>query len=262
MLSEDGSASDVWSYDLARGTKTRLSSGPGYKNAAAWQADGQAVFFSTALGDVWQVYRIKSDGTGVPETVLKSESAPDHPESACRGGRYLAFSRSNPSDNPSDKTSLWILPLAGDREPFPLLQSQASTREAAFSPDCNWVAYCSNESGRFEVFLTHFPDATRKYLVSTDGGRNPHWRGDGKELFYYSPERKSLIAVSVEKRGGEELALGTPQALFSAPVAAVLGNLYDATSDGKRFLFSGIYSSSGDVPLTLVMNWDAELKRR
>jgi hypothetical protein len=112
------------------------------------------------------------------------------------------------------------------------------------------------------VFLTHFPDATWKYLVSTDGGRNPHWRGDGTELFYYSPERKSLIAVSVEKRAGEELALGTPQALFSAPVAAVLGNLYDVTSDGKRFLFSGIYSSSGDVPLTLVMNWDAELKRR
>ena len=256
--SEDGSASDVWSYDLARGTKTRLSSGPGYKNTVAWQADGKAVFFSTALGDVWQVYRIKSDGTGAPEAVLKSESEPEHPESACRDGRYLAYSRGNPPD----KTSLWILPLAGDRKPFPLLQSQASTRESAFSPDCNWVAYSSNESGRFEVFLTHFPDATRKYLVSTDGGRNPHWRGDGKELFYYSPERKSLIAVSVEKRGGEELALGTPQALFSAPVAAVLGNLYDVTSDGKRFLFSGIYSSSGDVPLTLVMNWDAELKRR
>ena len=94
--SEDGSASDVWSYDLARGTKTRLSSGPGYKNSAAWQADGQAVFFSTALADVWQVYRIKSDGTGAPVAVLKSESEPEHPESACRDGRYLAYSRGNP----------------------------------------------------------------------------------------------------------------------------------------------------------------------
>jgi Tol biopolymer transport system component len=258
-IAADGLASDVWSHDLVRGTKTRITSGPGFKTSAVWQADGQSVFFSTGGGDVFGIYRVKSDGTGTPEKVLQSEGTTAQAWSACHDGRYLAYVRGFAGD--SQPPSIWILPLAGDRQPFPLLQSQSSNAEPAFSPDCRWVAYRSNESGQLEVFVTRFPDASPKYLVSTDGGINPQWRGDGKELFYYSPQRESLMAVSVEEKG-KELALSAPHALFPVAVGATLGNQYDVTPDGQRFLFSGLYSSSADVPLTLVANWDAELKKK
>jgi Tol biopolymer transport system component len=140
------------------------------------------------------------------------------------------------------------------------VQSQFSA-ESAFSPDCKWVAYRSNESGQLEIFVTRFPDASRKCLVSTEGGTNPHWRGDGKELFYISLQRKSLMAVGVEEKG-QELALSAPHALFSVPSGPVLGSLYDVTQDGQRFMVFGTNSSSLGVPLTLVMNWDAELKKK
>jgi Tol biopolymer transport system component len=154
-----------------------------------------------------------------------------------------------------------VLPLAEDRKPFQLLQSHASNAEPAFSPDCRWIAYRSNESGQMEVFVTRFPDASRRYLVSTEGGRNPHWRGDGTELFYYSPQRESLMVVSVEEKGSE-LTLSVPHTLFPVSAGPTLGNLYDTTSDGQRFLFFLPNTSTGDVPLTLVTNWDVELKKR
>lgn len=109
--------------------------------------------------------------------------------------------------------------------------------------------------------MTRFPDASRKYLVSAEGGRNPHWRGDGKELFYYSPQRESLMAVSVEEKGSE-LTRSAPHALFSFPAGPSQGNLYDVTSDGQRFLFFEPNTLLGDVPLTLVTNWDVELKKK
>ena len=254
----DGLASDVWSYDLVRGTKARITSGPGFKLGAAWQADGQSVFFSSGVADGSHIYRVKSDGTGAAQEVLRSDDQVSQPWSACRDGRNLAYVHALTGDLPP---SIWILPLAEDRKPFQLLQSQGSTADPAFSPDCKWIAYRSTESGQMEVFVTRFPDASRKYLVSTEGGRNPHWRGDGKELFYYSLQRESLMAVSVEEKGSE-LALSAPQALFSVPAGGTLGNLYDVTSDGQRFLFHGSNTSLGDVPLILVTNWDAELKRQ
>ena len=257
-LAPDGLASDVWSYDLVRGTRARITSGPGFKLGAVWQTDGQSVFFSTGVADGSHIYRVKSDGTGAAQEVLRSDDQVSQPWSACRDGRNLAYVHALTGDLPP---SIWILPLAEDRKPFQLQQSQGSTADPAFSPDCKWIAYRSNESGQLEVFVTRFPDASRKYLVSTEGGRNPHWRGDGKELFYYSQQRESLVAVSVEEKGSE-LALSAPHALFSVTAGGTLGNLFDVTSDGQRFLFHGPNTSLGDVPLILVTNWDAELKRQ
>jgi eukaryotic-like serine/threonine-protein kinase len=256
-IAADGLSSDLWNYDLVRGTKSRLTSGPGFKIRAVWQSDGQAVIFSAILRDVPHIYRMKSDGTGTPETLLQSDGITESPWSACRDDRYLAYTRGLASDYP--KTSVWILSLMGDRQPFPLVQSQFTDSDPAFSPDCKWVAYRSNESGQWEIYLTHFPDATRRFPVSTKGGRNPHWRGDGKELFYFSPEHQNMMAVSVEEKG-QEITLGAPHALFSIPSGQPLGNLYDVTSDGQRFLLS-TNTSTANVPLTLVVNWDAELKR-
>jgi hypothetical protein len=156
--------------------------------------------------------------------------------------------------------SIWILPLGVARNSFPLVQSRAVNGEARFSPDCKWVAYRSNESGQVEVFVTRFPDAARKYQVSTEGGTDPHWGSGGNELFYFSPQRKSLMTVRIKERG-QELILDSPHELFSVTYGSVPARLFDVTQDGQRFLVLGPKSSAG-VPLTLVTNWGVELNQR
>jgi DNA-binding winged helix-turn-helix (wHTH) protein/Tol biopolymer transport system component len=255
--SADGLGSDLWSFDLTRGTKTRLTSGPGYNQVAVWQPDGQFVFFTSLLKNGTHISRIKSDGTGPLETVLETARVTEFPTSVCRDGRYLASVRIPTNSLPS----VWVLPLIGDRKPFALIQSQFGIAEAAFSPNCKWVAYISNETGQPEVYITHFSEPSRKYQVSTQGGALPRWRGDGKELFYFSRPQNTMMAVNVDEKAGE-LSLGPPRTLFHLANNAENFSLFDVTPDGQRFLISETNSPSGTVPLTLVTNWEAELKKR
>ena len=260
IVSSDGLSVDLWSFDLGRGTKTRLTSGPGYKLDAVWQPDGRFLLFDSASKDWPHIYRIKSGGMGMPEPVLESNGVTEAPWSICRDGRYLAYVRSTKDSQPA----VWILPLTGDRKPFALVQSQFMHLEPAFSPDCKWVVYTSNETGQGEVYITHFPDAARRYRVSTQGGFAPHWRGDGKELFYFSFSQNSVMAVNVDEKA-EEISLGPPRALFrlaTQVIAAATGRAFDVTADGRRFLIVEANSPHSTVPLTLVTNWDAELKKR
>lgn len=155
----------------------------------------------------------------------------------CRDGGYLAYSRASIAEYP--RFSIWILPLKGERKPFPLVQSQFTNHYPVFSPECNWVAYSSDESGEEEIYLTPFPDSTRRYQVSTDDGVLPRWRGDGKELFYFSPKQHSIMAVDVQARG-KDVSLARPHVLFAPPDLYLLGTLFDVTPDGHRFLVSGL----------------------
>jgi hypothetical protein len=142
-----------------------------------------------------------------------------------------------------------------------LIPSQFGNFLPAFSPDCKWVAYVSIETGQREVYVTHFPDASRKYRVSTQGGTLPRWRGDGKELFY--AWRNSILAVSIDEKP-DSISLGTPHTIISAAnyAAAAPVNFYDVTGNGQRFLMTEANSLKSHVPLTLVTNWDAALKKR
>jgi Tol biopolymer transport system component len=147
-----------------------------------------------------------------------------------------------------------------------MVQSQFTNYGPVFSPECNWVAYSSEESSQVEIYLTSFPDSTRRYQVSTDSGVLPRWRGDGKELFYFSPKQSSIMAVEVQARGND-VSLARPHVLFALPSLTLPsqaggGTLFDVTPDGHRFLVSGLHPPSGNIPLTLVENWDAELKKK
>jgi Tol biopolymer transport system component len=201
---------------------------------------------------------MKSDGTGALETVLETAGVAGLPSSVCRDGRYLAYVQVPLGLPPA----VWILPLTGDQKPFALVQSQFTNTYPAFSPDCKWVAYTSNETGQLEVYIVHFPEITRKYQVSTQGGTRPHWRGDGRELFYFSVAQNSMMAVNVDEKA-EEISLGSPRALFhpAGRIQPTTG-IFDVTADGRRFLIVETNSPSGTVPLTLVTNWEAELKKR
>ena len=257
IYNSDGLNRDLWSYDVSRHTKTRLTSSLEDEGSPLWQPDGQFVLFASGFtGNQFHIYRTRSDG-GI-ETVLRTEGVDEIPGSICRDGRYLAYTRI-PKDSPP---SVWILPLTGDRKPFALVQSQFSNSGPVFSPDCKWIAYVSSQNaGGLNVYLANFPDATHRYLVSTQRGFLPHWRGDSKELFYYCTPLNSMIAVNVEETGGK-ISLGVPRTLFrlSSPYATYLG--FDVTSDGRRFLLSTMNFPTASVPLTLVTNWTAELKKR
>ena len=255
----DGLTSDLWKLDLVRGTKTRVTSGPGFKIAAAWEPDGRTAFTTSAGKGPSHIYRVKTDGGEAVETILEADGVRELPWSVCRDGGYLAYSRVSVADYPRDL--IWILPLKGERKPFPLVQSQFTNHSPVFSPECNWVAYSSDESGEEEIYLTPFPDSSRRYQVSTDDGVLPRWRGDGKELFYFSPKQKSIMAVDVHQEG-KEVSLGRPHALFVLPSLTLLGTLFDVTPNGQRFLVSSLNPAAGNLPLTLVVNWDAELKKK
>ena len=259
LINSDGMSSDFWILDLRRGTKIRLTSGLGIKREPVWQSDGQFLLFANAFsGGSAHIERVKGDGTGTRETFLQSDGLFDIPGSVCREGNYLAFSR-YPKESPNLQ-AVWILPLAGDRKPFPLIHSQFANGWPVFSPDCKWIAYISSETGQREIYVTHFPDATRRYRVSTQGGTQARWRGDGKELFYLSGN--SVMAVDVDEKA-DSISLGTPRTLFSAAnYGGVNVTSFEVTADGQRFLMTEPNSPKSPVPLTLVTNWNAELKTR
>jgi Tol biopolymer transport system component len=151
-----------------------------------------------------------------------------------------------------------MLSISGDRKTYPFIQSTFSAREASFSPDGKWVAYCSNESGEYRVYVVPFPGPGGKWQVSSGDGRGPLWRRDGKEIFYLSADNK-LMVVKVEASGGS-FAAGEARALFDSHSYGVFGR-YDVSADGQRFVVAYEGSQSSNT-LTSVVNWPAELKRK
>jgi hypothetical protein len=158
------------------------------------------------------------------------------------------------------KPKLWVLPLSGDRKPFPLLQTPFSESLGAFSPDGRWIAYVSDESGRPEVYVQTFPVSTSKWRVSTSGGTQPRWRRDGKEIFYLAPDSR-LLAVTVT--AGSSFEAGIPAALFEIGATPGMGlrHQYCVTSDGERFLVVRATETQETSPITIVLNWTADLKK-
>ncbi len=177
-------------------------------------------------------------------------------------GRFVVFS--------SASFDLWALPMFGDRKPVPLAQSEFVEAHGNLSPDSRWLAYTSNETGRYEVYVQPFLGAdgaprggpsTGKQQVSTRGGYEPRWRGDGKELYYISAERK-LMAVSVS--GGASFQAGIPQALFPLRILSEVNPFrfhYVPARDGRRFLVNTLQAEVTPSPITVVLNWSPAAAR-
>jgi WD40-like Beta Propeller Repeat len=163
---------------------------------------------------------------------------------------------------PSSETGndLWLLPLAQGKKPEKFIPSPAEQMHAAFSPNGHLVAYTSNESGRFEVYVETIPQSDRKLAVSTGGGYEPRWRADGTELYYLSEDRK-LMAVRVSPGP----SFGVPKMLFQTRVPAGITanrNHYVPSSDGQRFLVNTQIGDAQPTPITVVLNWSAGLSRK
>src|SRR5258706_16447869 len=155
-----------------------------------------------------------------------------------------------------------ILPLEGDRKPFPFLQTQFNESHARFSPDVKWIAYVSDESGRAEVYVQSFPASGGKWQISAGGGDQPQWRRDGKELFYLSPDRK-IMAVQAETSTAFPGPMPTPriQTGVNPTTSTNARNNYVVAADGQRFLVNNIVPESASKPITVILNWTAQLKK-
>ena len=167
-------------------------------------------------------------------------------------GRFLLYH----AVDSKTKADLWVLPLEGGQKPFAFLQGEFNESNAHFSPDGRWVAYQSDESGRYEIYVTPFPSPSGKRQISTLGGRWPKWRR--KEVFYLSLDNR--LIVSEVNVNGDALQIGAARPLFEIRPGGP-GNVYDVSADGQRFLVNMAVEQQITAPLTLVLNWTADLKK-
>jgi DNA-binding winged helix-turn-helix (wHTH) protein/Tol biopolymer transport system component len=245
---------DVYVIDVARGASTRLSFDAGDDVYPIWSPDGSRIAWRANRDGAWQLYQRLASGLGPEELLLQSDIA-FAPSSWSPDGRYIIYQQGLPKT----KNDLWLLPLAGDRKPILFLQTPFMEHQGKFSPDGAYVAYISNDQGRIEVNVQPFPASGSKWQLSTNGGNHPHWRGDGKELYFISLDNK-LMAVDVYP--GSRFEASAPKALFDlTPLGTYRGAGYTVTPDGQRFLFITHGQETANSQYTVVVNWAAEVKR-
>ena len=249
-------AGDIWIYDLERDIRSRFSFDPSEDVTPIWSPDGNRLVWASSRVADFDLFVKDVEGAGNDAQLLVEDEV-DIPLSISPDGRYLAYGKG--IGGGVNGSNLRILPLQGDGEPFDLAATEFNEWGAQFSPDGRWVAYQSDESGRFEVYVTPFPKPGRKWQVSTDGGSQPRWRDDGRELYYLTPAAK-LMAAAVDTTG-PGFKIGELEELFDTPRMPVQSFTYDVTTDGERFLMNTVGDSAFE-PITLVVNWTAEVEGR
>jgi serine/threonine protein kinase len=246
---------EIWIYELSRDVPIRFTFDPDFDASPIWSPDGSRIVCRSSRKGHYDLYQKVSSGAGSDEILLESEENTT-PSSWSADGRFIAYINANVKGN--TQNDIWILPTFGDVKSFPFLQTRANEIDAQFSPDGSWIAYVSDESGTNQVYIAPFPTPGGKWQVSRGGGAEPRWRGDGKEIFFLSPDNK-LMAVALNAKESN-LEVGNSQPLFDVHPANPPGYHYDVTSNGKRFLVDTT-KDGNSAPLALVVNWTADLKR-
>ena len=243
-------STDIWVQDLARNVRSRLTSNGENQNPIV-SPDGEWVAFAGFV----DLERESADGAGNPEVLLKGSEAV-YPNDWSLDGKFLLYTAGLNGNGQVVKA----LPIDGKRTAVTVTPRKEGSdqSDASFSPDGRWVSYASTESGRPEVYIVPFNRTGRRWQVSTGGGDRSRWSRDGKALFYLALDNTlMMVPVSIST---ETLQLGTPRPLFRVPVIASNLNAFDVSADGKRFLVAATVEQQS-APLTLVVNWDAELKK-
>jgi len=249
---------DLWLHDASLGTGTRLTQARTVSLMPVFSPDGSRVVFSSNRKGAWNLYETDVSKPVGDRPVLESD-LPKWPCDFTPDGRFLLYREFN-SETRGD---LKFLDLAGDRKPHTFIATAYDEGAGNFSPDGRWVAYTSDESGRAEVHVASFPDASRRYRVSSDGGTQPRWSRDGRELFYLAGSKMTGVPVHAQR---DDLTFGTSRVLFEAPfqtfggTAFNISSRYDVSADG-RFLVLLRASDEPPPPLTLVFHWTEMLRR-
>jgi eukaryotic-like serine/threonine-protein kinase len=249
-LQIDAGENDIWVLDLARKVRTRLTFGPIANTSPVWSPDGKWIAYSSDRNGRYSLYRKPADGSSAEELLLTTDEQTTIPSDWSPNGKYLFYWHLI-AGGPARE--IWALPLEGERKPRLVVPRGSSAR---LSPDGHWLAYSSGESGVVEVYVVAFDGGQGKWQVSSNGGAQPQWSADGKEL-YFTDSNFTLFAVPVKAAGGA-LQFGAAQALVSntsAPQA-----FYDVAPDGKRILLDRV-AQQVSQSVTVVTNFTAELKK-
>jgi serine/threonine protein kinase len=253
----------LWLMDLGRGTSTRFTFDKASAPVGIWSPDGSRIIFALGGGGKFDLYQKLASGVKEHELLLESD-IPKIPKSCSRDGRFLLYG----TFLPTTKTrALWVLPLDGNKKPFPFVCTQFNNNDGQFSPDGRWVAYSSDESGRDEIYVRTFSpnsggettDDEGKWIISTGGGTEPRWSGDGKTLYYIAADSK-IMAVQIT--ADQAFRAGVPKALFQMPSTlwGPLRQSWSVTPDGKRFLFQAL-PEQRKASFNVVLNWQTALKK-
>ena len=250
---------DIWIFDVARGLRERFTFDPGEDFGPNWsQPDASRIVFSSRRGGSIHLYEKPTQG-GTEQLLLADELGKFNPR-VSPDGKYLVYVGGGGIISRSD---LWVLPLFGDRKAFPFFDTSFIETHGQFSPDGRWLAYTSNESGQYEVYVTSFPGKSGKWRVSTAGGGWPRWNRNGKEIFYLAPNN-DLIAVPL-RTDAAQITLGAGHRLFAMrprPSPRLDAYQYAVTADGQRFLVNTFVDEPTSSALTLILDWPQTLNRR
>jgi len=264
---------DVWIVDLQTGASNRLTFDPAVDGNALWSSDGSQIIWQSQRGGGWGVYRKASNGSGNEELLYKSTASGTFALTDwTRDGRFVLFQ----SSTPPAKTDIFALPVgpgtSADRQPIPVIQTPAGELGGYVSPDGKWIAYISDESGREEIYVQAFNPGLKagsspvsgKWMVSKGTLGMARWRSDSKELVFISADG---AIMSVDVTSGPAFQASQPKQLFQLPSSvlalggATPGARMDATRDLQRFLVTVPAQNNSRQEFTMVLNWQAALKR-
>jgi Tol biopolymer transport system component len=254
---DPGTGRDIWIFDLARGLPTRFTADPADEYASVWSPDGNQIIFNSRRKGHLDLYQKASSGAGGDEAVLE-DTADKSPMSWSSNGEFVLYNTGNVSIV-GNQVDLWALPVTGDDQPFPVVNSAFNEARGRLSPDGRWIAYTSDESGRTEIYVTPFPGLAGKWRVSTAGGNWPRWGRDGRAIFFLAPDNAHLMSARVDGEGSQFL-VGAIDTLFDARWRLGARYPYDVAPDG-RILGAILVEQPTATPITLVVDWLADLNR-
>ncbi len=249
---------DLWLSDSTHENERRFTFDPVGNRVPVWSPDGSRILFQSTRDGSAMLYQKSASGAGAEERLADVPGV--NLQDVSPDGRFVVYMILSKLG----RFELWVLPLSGDRRPFPFLQTEFNNGQAQVSPDGRWIAYTSNEAGRDEVYVQSFPTAGSKRQVSTEGGAQPRWRKTGGELFYLAPDQ---VLMAVPVKDGQPLQVGRPTALFRTRLEflGLQGPFfmagYDVTADGQRFLLN-MPPEQVVPPIEIVLNWTSVLGRK
>jgi Tol biopolymer transport system component len=256
-----GGNRDIWLLETERGGLSRFTFDPAVDIDPIWSPEGSRIVFASNRRGVNDLYQKPASGADRDELLLES-SEHKRPQHFSPDGRFLLYRVFGDATG----WDLWALPLEGDRPlkghtPFPVAQTPFDERDGQFSPDGKWIAYRSDESGRLEVYVQAFPQPAGKWRASVNGGSQPRWRSDGRELFYVDLDN-TLMSVRLKAGLDGRVEADTQAALFPTHIlqtaATGLGyekQQYAVSSDGQRFLINSALDENLTAPIVLILNW-------
>lgn len=254
---QDSDAPDLYLLDISKNSTMRLTFDPQSDATSVFSPDGTQIIYASNRSGKFDFYQKPANGSGSDELILAATSS-QYPDSWSKDGKYLLYEVDNGIDY---KFDLFVLPMFGDRKPFPYVQTPFVESHGQFSPDGKWVAYASDQSGRAEIYVESFPRGNGFWQISTNGGDQPQWRADGKELYYLAPD-KNIMSVSVNNSGTIEF--GRPAALFqtNVPLTGLSDdrNSYVPRADGQKFLVLQLTDTGNSQPWNVILNWSASRK--